>query len=287
MAIEIKRVGVVGCGLMGSGIAQTCAQSGYETIVHEVNQQLLDKGLARIHGAWEMLVGKDKLSEGQAQEHRARLRGTLSLEDFKESDLVIEAIIENMDEKRKLFPQLAKLLRPEALIASNTSSLTIIEMAAVTNRQDKIAGLHFFNPAPVMKLVEVVRTIATSDETVETLKGFARSLGKTAVVAKDRAGFIVNFLLIPYMLEAIRMYEQGFASMEDIDTAMKLGCGYPMGPFELLDYVGLDTTLYAAQAIYDDFKNPTYAPPPLLKRMVLAGRYGKKNGKGFYNLDEL
>lgn len=286
MAIEIKRVGVVGCGLMGSGIAQTCAQSGYETIVHEVNQQLLDKGLARIHGAWEMLVGKGKLSEEQAQEHRARLRGTLSLEDFKDCDLVIEAIIENMDEKRKLFPQLDKLLRPEAIIASNTSSLTIIEMAAVTNRQDKIAGLHFFNPAPVMKLVEVVRTIATSDETVETLKGFARSLGKTPVVAKDRAGFIVNFLLIPYMLEAIRMYEQGFASMEDIDTAMKLGCGYPMGPFELLDYVGLDTTLYAAQAIYDDFKNPTYAPPPLLKRMVLAGRYGKKNGKGFYNMDQ-
>ena len=286
MAIEIKRVGVVGCGLMGSGIAQTCAQSGYQTIVHEVNQQLLDKGMARIHGAWEMLVGKGKLSEGQAQEHRARLRGTLNLEDFRDCDLVIEAIIENMDEKRKLFPQLDRLLRPEALIASNTSSLTIIEMAAVTNRQDKIAGLHFFNPAPVMKLVEVVRTIATSDETVETLQGFARSLGKTPVVAKDRAGFIVNFLLIPYMLEAIRMYEQGFASMEDIDTAMKLGCGYPMGPFELLDYVGLDTTLYAAQAIYDDFKNPTYAPPPLLKRMVLAGRYGKKNGKGFYNMDQ-
>lgn len=286
MALEIKRVGVVGCGLMGSGIAQTCAQSGYETIVHEVNQQLLDKGVARIHGAWEMLVGKGKLSEGQAQEHRARLRGTLSLEDFKDCDLVIEAIIENMDEKRKLFPQLDTILRPEALIASNTSSLTIIEMAAMTNRQDKVAGLHFFNPAPVMKLVEVVRTIATGDETVETLKDFARSLGKTPVVAKDRAGFIVNFLLIPYMLEAIRMYEQGFASMEDIDTAMKLGCGYPMGPFELLDYVGLDTTFYAAQAIYDDFKNPAYAPPPLLKRMVLAGRYGKKNGKGFYTMDQ-
>jgi 3-hydroxybutyryl-CoA dehydrogenase len=160
-------------------------------------------------------------------------------------------------------------------------------MAAVTNRQDKIAGLHFFNPAPVMKLVEVVRTIATSEETVEMLKGFARSLGKTPVVAKDRAGFIVNFLLIPYMLAAVRMYEQGFATMEDIDTSMKLGCGYPMGPFELLDYVGLDTTLYAAQAIYDEFKDAIYAPPPLLKRMVLAGRYGKKNGKGFYNMSEL
>jgi 3-hydroxybutyryl-CoA dehydrogenase len=271
---------------MGSGIAQTCAQSGYETIVHEVNQQLLDKGLARIHGAWEMLVGKQKLSEGQAQEARARLRGTLNLEDFRDCDLVIEAIIENMDEKRKLFPQLDRILRPEAIIATNTSSLTITEMAAVTNRQDKVAGLHFFNPAPVMKLVEVVRTIATSDETVETLKDFARSLGKTPIVARDRAGFIVNFLLIPYMLAAVRMYEQGFATMEDIDTGMKLGCGYPMGPFELLDYVGLDTTLYAAEAIYDEFKDPIYAPPPLLKRMVLAGRYGKKNGKGFYNMEE-
>lgn len=286
MALEIRRVGVVGCGLMGSGIAQTCAQSGYETIVHEVNQQLLDKGLARIHGAWEMLVGKQKLSEGQAQEARARLRGTLNLEDFRDCDLVIEAIIENMDEKRKLFPQLDRILRPEAIIATNTSSLTITEMAAVTNRQDKVAGLHFFNPAPVMKLVEVVRTIATSDETVETLKDFARSLGKTPIVARDRAGFIVNFLLIPYMLAAVRMYEQGFATMEDIDTGMKLGCGYPMGPFELLDYVGLDTTLYAAEAIYDEFKDPIYAPPPLLKRMVLAGRYGKKNGKGFYNMEE-
>jgi len=284
MGIEIKRVGVVGCGLMGSGIAQTCAQSGYEIMVHEVNQDLLDKGLARIAGAWEMLVSKGKLSESQAQEARGRLRGTLDVADFKDCDLVIEAIIENMEEKRKLLPQLDRVLRPEAMIASNTSSLTIMEMAAVTTRQDKVAGLHFFNPAPVMKLVEVVRTIATSDETVATLKDFVRSLGKTPVVAKDRAGFIVNFLLIPYMLEAIRMYEQGFASMEDIDTSMKLGCGYPMGPFELLDYVGLDTTLYAAQAIYDDFKNSTYAPPPLLKRMVLAGRYGKKNGKGFYNM---
>ncbi len=286
MGIEIRRVGVVGCGLMGSGIAQTCAQSGYETVVHEVNQQLLEKGLERIHSAWDMLVGKGKLNESQAREARGRLRGTLNLEDFRDCDLVIEAIIENMDEKRKLFPHLDRILRPEAIIATNTSSLTIIEMAAVTNRQDKVAGLHFFNPAPVMKLVEVVRTIATSDETVETLKGFARSLGKTPIVAKDRAGFIVNFLLIPYMLAAIRMYEQGFATMEDIDTGMKLGCGYPMGPFELLDYVGLDTTLYAAQAIYDEFKDPVYAPPPLLKRMVLAGRYGRKNGKGFFNLEQ-
>jgi 3-hydroxybutyryl-CoA dehydrogenase len=287
MTIAIKRVGVVGCGLMGSGIAQTCAQSGYETMVHEVNQELLDKGLSRIHGAWSMLVGKQKLSEAQAQEARDRLRGTLNLEDFRDCDLVIEAIIENMGEKRKLFPQLDRILRPEALIATNTSSLTITEMAAVTTRQDRVAGLHFFNPAPVMKLVEVVRTISTSDETVETLKDFARSLGKTPVVAKDRAGFIVNFLLIPYMLAAVRMYEQGFATMEDIDTSMKLGCGYPMGPFELLDYVGLDTTLYAAEAIYDEFKDPIYAPPPLLKRMVIAGRYGKKNGKGFYNMSEL
>ncbi|HLV99834.1 MAG TPA: 3-hydroxybutyryl-CoA dehydrogenase [Ktedonobacterales bacterium] len=287
MAIEIKRVGVIGCGLMGSGIAQTCAQSGYETIVHEVNQELLDKGLGRIYGAWDMLVGKQKLSEAQAQEARGRLRSTLNLEDFRDCDLVIEVIVENMEKKLQLFPHLDRILRPEALIATNTSSLTITEMAASTNRQDRIAGLHFFNPAPVMKLVEVVRTIATSDETVETLKSFARSLGKTPVVAKDRAGFIVNFLLIPYMLAAVRMYEQGFATMEDIDTSMKLGCGYPMGPFELLDYVGLDTTLYAAEAIYEEFKDPIYAPPPLLKRMVLLRRFGKKNGRGFYNMSEL
>ncbi|HEX8728850.1 MAG TPA: 3-hydroxyacyl-CoA dehydrogenase NAD-binding domain-containing protein, partial [Ktedonobacterales bacterium] len=241
--MTIEKVGVVGGGLMGSGIAQTIAQAGYDVVMAEVNQELLDKGIARVTGAWTMLTGKGKITEEQATEYRGRFRGTLDLNDFHDRDLVIEAIIENQDEKKKLFKTLDGILPASALLVSNTSSLPIVEMASVTNRQTQVAGVHFFNPAPVMKLVEVVRTILTSDETVETLKDFARSLGKTPIVAKDSAGFIVNFLLIPYMLAAIRMYEHGMATMDDIDTGMKLGCGYPMGPFELLDYVGLDTTL--------------------------------------------
>jgi 3-hydroxybutyryl-CoA dehydrogenase len=203
------------------------------------------------------------------------------MRDFADRDLVIEAIIENMDEKKKLFSALDGIVPAGAIIASNTSSLPIIEMASVTKRQENIAGLHFFNPAPVMKLVEIVRTIATSDETTEALREFAQSLGKTPIIAKDTAGFVVNFLLIPYMLSAVRMYENGLATMDDIDTGMKLGCGYPMGPFELLDYVGLDTTLYAAEAIYREYPDPAYAPPTLLRRMVQAGRFGMKTGKGF------
>lgn len=286
MAISIKNVGVVGGGLMGAGIAQTVAQAGYDVIMAEVNQELLDRGMERVNGAWTMLTGKGKITEAQAAEYRGRFRGTLNLADFSDRDLVIEAIIENQDEKKKLFKTLDGILPEGALLVSNTSSLPIVEMASVTGRQPRVAGLHFFNPAPVMKLVEVVRTILTSDETIETLKEFARSLGKTPIVAKDSAGFVVNFLLIPYMLAAIRMYEHGMASMEDIDTGMKLGCGYPMGPFELLDYVGLDTTLWAAEAIYKEFPDEAYAPPTLLRRMVQAGRYGKKNGKGFWNLNE-
>ena len=281
--MAIRKVGVVGCGLMGGGIAQTCAQAGYETVVREVNQQLLDKGLARIHDAWKMMVSKGKLTQGQADETRARLHGTLDIADFADCDLVIEAVIENMEEKLRLFPALDKTLKPGALILSNTSSLNITQMGAVTKRPDKVCGLHFFNPAPVMKLVEVVKTISTSEETAETVKQFAISLGKTPVLARDTAGFIVNFLLIPYLLAAIRMLENGMATRDDIDTAMKLGCGYPMGPFTLLDYVGLDTTLWAAEAIYDEYKDPLYAPPPLLRRMVLSGMYGKKSGKGFYD----
>ena len=277
-----RKVGVVGCGLMGGGIAQTCAQSGYETIVREVNQQLLDKGLARIHSAWDSLVNKGKMSQGQAEENRARLRGTLNLEDFADCDLVIESVIEQMEEKLRLFPALDRILRPEALILSNTSSLNITQMGAVTKRPDKVCGLHFFNPVPAMKLVEIVKTISTSQETIDTVSQFALSLGKTAVLAKDTAGFIVNFLLIPYLLAAIRMLENGTATRDDIDTAMKLGCGYPMGPFTLLDYIGLDTTMWAAEAIYDEYKDPLYAPPPLLRRMVNAGMLGKKSGRGFY-----
>ncbi len=282
MTIHIHKVGVVGCGLMGSGIAQTCAQSGYETVVRELNQQLLDKGLSRIYDAWDTMSRKGKLTPGQVEENRARLHGTLDLADFADCDLVIEAAIENMEEKLRLFPALDAILKPESLILSNTSSLSVTQMGAVTRRPEKVCGLHFFNPAPVMKLVEIVQTISTAEETIETVREFAISLGKTPVLAKDTAGFIVNFLLIPYLLAAIRMLENGMASREDIDTAMKLGCGYPMGPFTLLDYVGLDTTLWAAEAIYEEFKDPLYAPPPLLRRMVVSGLLGRKSGKGFY-----
>ena len=280
--MAIQKVGVVGGGLMGSGIAQTAAQSGYDVILAEVNQDLLDKGMQRVHGAWQMLQTKGRITEDKAAAYRGNIRGTLDLNEFADRDLVIEAIIENLDEKRVLFKKLDQIVQPGAILASNTSSLPIIEMAAVTSRQERVAGIHFFNPAPVMKLVEIVRTISTSDATVADLRAFGETLGKTPIVAKDTAGFVVNFLLIPYMLSAVRMYENGLATKEDIDTGMKLGCGYPMGPFELLDYVGLDTTLYAAEAIYKEYPDPAYAPPTLLRRMVQAGRYGKKNGKGFY-----
>ena len=284
--MAIKKVGVVGGGLMGSGIAQTAAQAGYDVLMAEVNQELLDRGIGRVEGAWKMLSGKGRITEEQAGEYRGRFRGTLNMEDFSDRDLVIEAIIENQDEKRKLFAQLDKITPKTALLVSNTSSLPIIEMAAATGRPTQVAGLHFFNPAPVMKLVEIVRTIETSDETVEQLREFAEKLGKTPIIAKDTAGFVVNFLLIPYMLSAVRMYENGLATKEDIDTGMKLGCGYPMGPFQLLDYVGLDTTLYAAEAIYKESPDPAYAPPTLLRRMVPAGRMGMKSGKGFFEYPE-
>ena len=279
----IKKVGVVGCGLMGGGIAQTCAQSGYEVVVREVNQELLDKGLARIYNAWDMMATKGKLTKGQVDENRSRLHGTLNLEDYADCDLVIEAVIENMEEKLRLFPALDRIVKPEALLLTNTSSLNVTQMGAVTKRPQKVCGLHFFNPAPVMKLVEVVQTISSSEDTIEIVKQFAISLGKTPVLAKDTAGFIVNFLLIPYLIAAIRLLENGQASRDDIDNAMKLGCGYPMGPFTLLDYVGLDTTLWAAEAIYEEYKDPLYAPPPLLRRMVQTGIYGKKSGRGFYD----
>ncbi len=281
--MTICKVGVIGAGLMGSGIAQTCAQSGYETLVREINQPLLDKGINRIHDAWDTMAKKGKLTSEQVAENRSRLCGTLELEDFADRDLIIEVILENMEEKIRLFTALDRLLKPEALILSNTSSLSVTQMGAVTKRADKVCGLHFFNPAPIMRLVEIVQTLSTSASTIEEVKKFAHSLDKTPVLAKDTAGFIVNFLLIPYLVAAIRMLENGMASRDDIDTAMKLGCGYPMGPFTLLDYVGLDTTLWAAEAIYEEYKDPLYAPPPLLRRMVISGMLGKKSGKGFYD----
>lgn len=281
--MTIRKVGVVGAGLMGAGIAQTCAQSGYAVVVREINEQLLDKGLSRIYDAWNMMASKGKLTQGQVDENRARIRGTLDFADFADCDLVIEAVIENMEEKLRLFPALDRVLKPDTFILSNTSSLNVTQMGAVTKRPEKVCGLHFFNPAPVMRLVEIVKTISTSEDTVEQVRQFALSLGKTPVLAKDTAGFIVNFLLIPYLLSAIRMLENGMATRDDIDAAMRLGCGYPMGPFTLLDYVGLDTTMWAAEAIYEEYKDPLYAPPPLLRRMVISGMYGRKSGKGFYD----
>jgi 3-hydroxybutyryl-CoA dehydrogenase len=281
--MEFRKVGVIGCGLMGGGIAQTCVQAGYQTVVREVNQPLLDKGMERIYSAWDKMTRQEKITPQQRAEYQEHLQGTINLDDLADCDLVIEAVIENMEEKLRLYPVLDHLLKPEALLLSNTSSLSVTQMGAVTKRADKIAGLHFFNPAPVMQLVEIIRTISTSEETLATVQQFAQSLGKKPVMAKDTAGFIVNFLLIPYLISAIRMLENGMATRDDIDTAMKLGCGYPMGPFTLLDYVGLDTTLWAAEAIYNEYRDPLYAPPPLLRRMVQSGQYGKKSGKGFYD----
>ena len=280
---EIKRVGVCGSGLMGSGIAQVTATAGYDVAVYEVDQAALERGMAGIRKSLDKFVEKNAASAADRDATLKRLKTTTNLEDLKESDLVIEAIVENMPAKRELFKKLDALLAPHAIICSNTSSLCVIEMAAVTKRPKQVAGLHFFNPVPLMKLVEVVKTIVTSQETIDTLFAFAGKLGKKAILAQDTPGFIVNRLLVPYLLYAIRMYESGLASKEDIDEGMKLGCGHPMGPLTLLDFVGLDTTYYIAEIMFDEFKDPLMAPPPLLKRMVLAGHYGKKSGKGFYD----
>ncbi|MDP9017897.1 MAG: 3-hydroxybutyryl-CoA dehydrogenase [Candidatus Eremiobacteraeota bacterium] len=280
---DIRKVGVCGAGLMGNGIAQTCAAAGLDVVLMEVAEAPLQKGMASITKSLDKFVEKQKLTQSDRDATLGRIKATTDIKDLKDCDLVIEAIIENMEIKLKLFGQLDELLAPHAIICSNTSSLCVIEMAAGTKRPDKVAGLHFFNPVPLMKLVEVVKTIATSQETVDTLYAFAGKLGKDPVLAQDTPGFIVNRLLIPYLLYAIRVFEQGLASREDIDKGMKLGCGYPMGPLELLDFVGLDTTYYIAEIMFDEFKDPMMAPPTLLKRMVLAGQYGRKSGKGFYD----
>jgi 3-hydroxybutyryl-CoA dehydrogenase len=286
MAATIKKVGVMGCGLMGSGIAQVAAQSGFETIVGEVSEDLLGRGIGRIQGFLGKDIEKGKISREAGEATLKRLKGTTDLNDFADCDLVIEAIIENMDEKRKLYSALDTICKPETIFASNTSSLPVIEMAAATRRPDRVGGLHFFNPVPVMKLVEVVKTISTSDDTIESLKSFGQAAGKIVVLAKDTPGFIVNLLLVPYLLDAIRALESGVASREDIDNGMKLGCGHPMGPLTLLDFVGLDTTYYIANIMFDEFKDARYAAPPLLRRMVLAGHYGRKSGKGFYDYNQ-
>jgi 3-hydroxybutyryl-CoA dehydrogenase len=281
--MAIKTVGVVGCGLMGSGIAQVSAQAGFATTVVEASQALLDRGLGSLRKNLEALVAKAKLDERAKDETLARLRGATELDALKDCDLVIEAITENQALKNETFAALDRRCPPHALLASNTSSCNITAMAAATKRPGQVLGLHFFNPVPLMKLVEVVKTILTEESTVRAAYTWAQAIGKVPVQAKDSTAIIVNRLLVPYLLDAVRVYEGGLASLEDIDQAMKLGCGYPMGPFTLLDLVGLDTAMYVAEVMFEEFREPRYAPPPLLKRMVLAGHLGRKSGKGFYD----
>jgi 3-hydroxybutyryl-CoA dehydrogenase len=281
--MAIKSVGVIGCGLMGSGIAQVSAQAGFPTLVVEANPELLDRGLAGIRRNLEGLVAKARIAEGARDDALARLRGTVRLGDLKDCDLVIEAITENQALKNETFAELDRLCAPHALLASNTSSCNVTAMAAATRRPGQVLGLHFFNPVPLMKLVEVVRTILTEDQAAEAAAAWVEAVGKVPVRTKDSTAFIVNRLLVPYLLDAIRVYEAGLATLEDIDQAMKLGCGYPMGPFTLLDLVGLDTTMYVAEVMFEEFREPRYAPPPLLKRMVMAGHLGRKSGRGFYD----
>src|SRR5262245_5110991 len=281
--MAIQKVGVIGCGLMGSGIAQVSAQAGFSTTVVEANASLLDKGLGAIRKNLEALVAKARLTAAERDATVGRLRGGTTLEDLRECDLVIEAITENQVLKNETFARLDAICAPHALLASNTSSCNVTAMAAATRRPGQVLGLHFFNPVPLMKLVEVVQTILTDDKAGLQAVEWVQAVGKVPVRAKDSTAFIVNRLLVPYLLDAIRVYEGGLATLEDIDQAMKLGCGYPMGPFTLLDLVGLDTTMYVAEVMFDEYREPRYAPPPLLKRMVMAGQFGRKSGKGFYD----
>lgn len=283
--MEIKTVGVVGCGLMGSGIAETCARNDYTTIVREINDELVETGRSRITSSMDRGLERNKLSQEEYDQAWDNLSFTTDLADFADCDLVVEAVVENMDLKKDVFEQLDEIVPPNALIASNTSSLSITEMASVTERRPQVLGMHFFNPVPVMPLIELVRGLETSDETIEAARAFGETLDKDIIVAKDNPGFIVNLLLIPYLLDAIRWYEAGLATKEDIDKGIELGLRHPMGPLTLLDFVGLDTTLFIADAMYDEFKDPRYAAPPLLRRMVTAGHLGKKSGKGFYDYE--
>ena len=283
--MEIRRVGVLGCGLMGSGIAQVSASAGFETVVKEVSEELIAKGFGGIEKSLAKFAEKGTITADQQKEIRGRLSGTTSFNDLADCDVIIEAIIENLDEKRSTYRQLDEICKPDTIFASNTSSLSITEMMTATSaeRQRRFIGMHFFNPVPLMKLVEVVKTILTDDDVYEQAVEFGKKLGKVPVRAGDKTGFIVNRLLVPYMLDAIRALEEGVGSIVDIDNAMKLGCGYPMGPFTLGDFVGLDTTYYIAEIMFNEFREKRFAPPPLLKRMVLAGLYGRKTGRGFYD----
>ena len=283
--MEIKKVGVLGCGLMGSGIAQVAATAGFETVVKEVSEDFINRGFAGIEKSLAKFADKGTITSEQQSEIRKCLSGTTKFDELADCDIIIEAIIENLDEKRTTYRQLDALCKPETIFASNTSSLSITEMMTATSpeRQQRFVGLHFFNPVPLMKLVEVVRTILTDEAVYEQAVEFGKKLGKVPVRAGDKTGFIVNRLLVPYMLDSIRALEEGVGSIVDIDNAMKLGCGYPMGPFTLGDFVGLDTTYYIAEIMFNEFREKRFAPPPLLKRMVLAGLYGRKSGRGFYD----
>jgi len=281
--MDIKLVGVVGLGLMGAGIVEACARAGFDVIGRDINDELVDRGLNRVKGSMEYAVKKGKLAQADLDAALARIKTTTALSDFKDCDLVIEAATENMALKKTLFTELDAITRPDALLASNTSSLSITEIASATERPDQVFGLHFFNPVPIMPLVEIVRGLLTSEESLEAARALGVKLNKQVVFAKDNPGFIVNLLLVPYLYDAIRALENGVATKEDIDTAIKLGLNHPMGPFTLMDFVGLDTCLFIGDAMYGEFKDARFAPPPLLRRMVTAGLLGRKNGRGFYS----
>jgi len=280
--MTIHTVGVLGCGLMGSGITQVSAAAGYRTVVREVDARLLDQGLTRIRQFLDAGVAKGKLTEDSRSATLANITGTTAFDAFHDCDLVIEAIVENVQAKQLAYSALEQVIPNHAILLSNTSSICITELAAATMRPDRFAGLHFFSPVPLMKLVEIIRALTTSDETYRAAVDFAVSIGKEPVAAPDRPGFIVNRLLVPYLLDAVRAHENGLGSVEDIDKGMTLGCGHPIGPFALLDFIGLDTAYSVASIMFDEFREPAYAPPPLLKRMILAGRLGRKSGQGFY-----
>jgi 3-hydroxybutyryl-CoA dehydrogenase len=288
--MDIQKVGVLGCGLMGSGIAQVCATAGFDVTVLEVEQKFLDKGFAGIEKSLAKFAERPPEKGGITSQQKdailARLKGTTNTQDLAGCDIIIEAVIENVGEKKKMYAALDGVVKKDAIFASNTSSISITELMTATKRPERFIGLHFFSPVPLMKLVEVVRTLATAQDVCDTAYEFAKKLGKVPVRTSDKTGFIVNRLLVPYLLDAIRAYEEGVGSIEDIDNAMKLGCGYPMGPFTLLDFVGLDTTYYITHVMYDEFKERRFASPPLLKRLVMAGWYGKKTGKGFYDYSD-
>jgi 3-hydroxybutyryl-CoA dehydrogenase len=282
-----KLVGVVGCGLMGSGIAEVSARAGRQVVVREVTEDLLRQGLKRIDQSLQRAVERGKLDDADRTAARGRIRGTIELGELRACEIVIEAIIEKMDDKKRLFTELDRLCPPETIFASNTSSLSITEMASVTTRPERFLGLHFFNPVPVMRPVEMIRGLRTGEDTLARCRAFCEELDKTVVACKDYPGFIVNLLLVPYLLDAVRALELGVASKEDIDTAVRLGLNHPMGPLTLLDFVGIDTTYYIAEAMFAEFKDARYAAPPLMRKMVLAGYHGRKTGKGFYDYSRL